>query len=151
MEIAQINLYRVHSGRLNSRNRESLALATHGTGLFDRGTFMLRSRPATPDWLYWEQDLIRRKTYLACLIAALALLPFAVQAKNIYKYQDENGIGSDDTQRGKKAVRETEGCRARRYREHADAGDDCQHYHGSQQGANIGQRKGGFQRFAPAC
>jgi len=29
---------------------------------------------------------------LACLIAAFALLPAAVQAKNIYKYQDENGI-----------------------------------------------------------
>ena len=36
--------------------------------------------------------MIPERTTLACLFAALMLLPTSVPAKNIYKFQDENGI-----------------------------------------------------------
>ena len=35
---------------------------------------------------------MRNRTSLICLLAAVTLLPVTVLAKNIYKFQDENGI-----------------------------------------------------------
>ena len=39
-----------------------------------------------------DMELKQRKSTLICLVAVLALLPTTLLAKNIYKYQDENGI-----------------------------------------------------------